>query len=116
MERDHSFLDVDSLQALFRRLRILNRCAKIRLDSAKKGDVSVCLNFLSKIEEWRLWILCIQVALTSFPESCLGNLLKLLNIYNFEHGTNVQKDVDGDYFSNEHKIILYVAYTIVCKK
>ncbi|XP_071534393.1 uncharacterized protein [Panulirus ornatus] len=37
VERDHSFLDADSLQALFRRLRALNRCAKIRLDSARKN-------------------------------------------------------------------------------
>ncbi|KAK8742350.1 hypothetical protein OTU49_001821 [Cherax quadricarinatus] len=37
VERDHAFLDTDSLQALFRRLRVLNRCAKIRLDSARKN-------------------------------------------------------------------------------
>ncbi|XP_037788845.1 rho GTPase-activating protein 7-like isoform X2 [Penaeus monodon] len=37
VERDHTFLDGDSLQALFRRLRALNRCAKIRLDSARKN-------------------------------------------------------------------------------
>lgn len=37
VERDHTFLDRDSLQALFRRLRALNRCAKIRLDSARKN-------------------------------------------------------------------------------
>ncbi|ROT70318.1 putative rho GTPase-activating protein 7 [Penaeus vannamei] len=39
VERDHTFLDSDSLQALFRRLRALNRCAKIRLDSARKNKV-----------------------------------------------------------------------------
>ncbi|KAB7497676.1 StAR-related lipid transfer protein 13 [Armadillidium nasatum] len=40
VERDHTFLDADSLQALFRRLRVLNRCAKIRLDSSdKKSNV-----------------------------------------------------------------------------
>ncbi|KAK7077824.1 Dynein light chain Tctex-type, partial [Halocaridina rubra] len=37
VERDHAFLDRDSLQALFRRLRALNRCAKIRLDSSRKN-------------------------------------------------------------------------------
>ncbi|XP_066990642.1 serine-rich adhesin for platelets-like isoform X1 [Macrobrachium rosenbergii] len=37
VERDHAFLDRDSLQALFRRLKALNKCAKIRLDSARKN-------------------------------------------------------------------------------
>ncbi|XP_050716150.1 rho GTPase-activating protein 7-like isoform X2 [Eriocheir sinensis] len=37
VERDHSFLERDSLQALFRRLSALNRCARIRLDSARKN-------------------------------------------------------------------------------
>ncbi|KAK8404915.1 hypothetical protein O3P69_001488 [Scylla paramamosain] len=37
VERDHSFLERDSLQALFRRLTALNRCARIRLDSARKS-------------------------------------------------------------------------------
>ncbi|KAF2364109.1 START domain [Trinorchestia longiramus] len=31
-ERDHSFLEPESMNALFRRLKILNRCARIRLD------------------------------------------------------------------------------------
>ena len=31
-ERDHSFLEPESLQALYRRLRVLNRCARVRLD------------------------------------------------------------------------------------
>ncbi|XP_076055678.1 rhoGTPase activating protein isoform X2 [Oratosquilla oratoria] len=38
VEKDHNFLDPDSMQALFRRLRALNRCAKIRLDSSRKNN------------------------------------------------------------------------------
>ncbi len=37
VERDHPFLDVDSLQALFRRLSTLNRMAKIRSEKAAAG-------------------------------------------------------------------------------
>ncbi|KAI9557698.1 hypothetical protein GHT06_017527 [Daphnia sinensis] len=35
VERDHPFLDVDSLQALFRRLAVLNRMAKLRNEKAR---------------------------------------------------------------------------------
>ena len=35
VERDHPFLDVDSLQALFRRLATLNRMAKLRSEKAR---------------------------------------------------------------------------------
>ncbi len=35
VERDHPFLDVDSLQALFRRMATLNRMAKLRSEKAR---------------------------------------------------------------------------------
>ena len=35
VERDHPFLDVDSLQALFRRLATLNRMARLRSEKAR---------------------------------------------------------------------------------
>lgn len=35
VERDHPFLDVDSLHALFRRLAVLNRMAKLRSEKAR---------------------------------------------------------------------------------
>ncbi|XP_029644059.1 rho GTPase-activating protein 7 isoform X2 [Octopus sinensis] len=42
VHNDHDFLDTDSLQALSRRLDILNRCSKVQIDTArsKTGDDS----------------------------------------------------------------------------
>ena len=39
VQRDHQFLDDDSLHALFRRLTILNRTAKLRGDSRTRPQV-----------------------------------------------------------------------------
>ncbi|XP_050523367.1 rho GTPase-activating protein 7 [Daktulosphaira vitifoliae] len=36
VQKDHPFLDLDSLQSLFRRLHALNRCANMKLDFAPK--------------------------------------------------------------------------------
>lgn len=35
VQRDHPFLDADSLQAMFRRLATLNRMAKLRSEKAR---------------------------------------------------------------------------------
>ncbi|XP_067000581.1 rho GTPase-activating protein 7 [Anabrus simplex] len=42
VQKDHPFLDPDSLQSLFRRLHALNRCAKMKVDNLpkSKGDDS----------------------------------------------------------------------------
>lgn len=36
VQKDHPFLDLDSLQSLFRRLQALNRCANMKLDFVPK--------------------------------------------------------------------------------
>lgn len=38
--KDHPFLENDPLQSLYRRLVILNKCAKIRVDLQKKTPAS----------------------------------------------------------------------------
>lgn len=40
VQKDHPFLDLDSLQSLFRRLHALNRCANMKLDFSPKHAVS----------------------------------------------------------------------------
>ncbi|GFG38288.1 hypothetical protein Cfor_08928, partial [Coptotermes formosanus] len=40
VQKDHPFLDPDSLQSLFRRLHALNRCAKMKVDNMPKNSVS----------------------------------------------------------------------------
>ena len=40
VQKDHPFLDSDSLQSLFRRLHALNRCAKMKVDNMPKNTVS----------------------------------------------------------------------------
>jgi hypothetical protein len=40
VQKDHPFLDTDSLQSLFRRLHALNRCAKMKVDNMPKNSVS----------------------------------------------------------------------------
>lgn len=39
VQKDHPFLDPDSLQSLFRRLQALNRCAKMKVDNLPKNKV-----------------------------------------------------------------------------
>ncbi|XP_069677385.1 rho GTPase-activating protein 7 isoform X3 [Periplaneta americana] len=39
VQKDHPFLDPDSLQSLFRRLHALNRCAKMKVDNMPKNSV-----------------------------------------------------------------------------
>jgi len=41
VQKDHPFLDLDSLQSLFRRLHALNRCANMKLDFVPKHAVSI---------------------------------------------------------------------------
>ena len=43
VQRDHRFLDEDSLHALFRRLATLNRMAKLRSDSRPRLQVHFLL-------------------------------------------------------------------------
>ncbi|KAL1131262.1 hypothetical protein AAG570_010880, partial [Ranatra chinensis] len=40
VQKDHPFLDQDSLQSLFRRLQVLNRCATMKVDNLPKPTVS----------------------------------------------------------------------------
>lgn len=40
VQKDHPFLDPDSLQSLFRRLQALNRCAKMKVDNLPKNKVT----------------------------------------------------------------------------
>ncbi|KAK6620869.1 hypothetical protein RUM43_011167 [Polyplax serrata] len=39
VQKDHPFLDKDSLQSLFRRLHALNRCAKMKIDNPPKNSM-----------------------------------------------------------------------------
>ncbi|KAK9502269.1 hypothetical protein O3M35_011068 [Rhynocoris fuscipes] len=41
VQKDHPFLDPDSLQSLFRRLHALNRCANMKLEAPTKQNVSI---------------------------------------------------------------------------
>jgi len=45
VERDHPFLQKDQLQALYRRLLVLNRSATMRLDGQYNRNINVCRNF-----------------------------------------------------------------------
>lgn len=47
VERDHPFLQKDQLQALYRRLLVLNRSATMRLDGQYNRNINVCRNFFS---------------------------------------------------------------------
>lgn len=49
VQKDHPFLDLDSLQSLFRRLHALNRCANMKLDFSPKHAVSQFSNILCSI-------------------------------------------------------------------
>lgn len=42
VEKDHPFLEKDQLQALYRRLAVLNRSATMRLDGQYNRNVNVC--------------------------------------------------------------------------
>ena len=42
-EKDHPFLDSDALEALYRRLEVLNRCAKMKIDYSAKPQVRTVL-------------------------------------------------------------------------
>jgi hypothetical protein len=45
VEKDHPFLEKDQLQALYRRLVVLNRSAAMRLDGQYNRNVNVCKIF-----------------------------------------------------------------------
>lgn len=45
VEKDHPFLEKDQLQALYRRLVVLNRSAAMRLDGQYNRNVNVCCKF-----------------------------------------------------------------------
>ncbi|GAB6028696.1 hypothetical protein CHUAL_004520 [Chamberlinius hualienensis] len=56
VQKDHYFLDHDSLQSLFRRLNALNRCARMRLDNLPRklnGDDSDEENQCALSENWK---------------------------------------------------------------
>jgi hypothetical protein len=46
VEKDHPFLQKDQLQALYRRLLVLNRSAAMRLDGQYNRNINVCRNFI----------------------------------------------------------------------
>ncbi|XP_025198097.1 rho GTPase-activating protein 7 isoform X2 [Melanaphis sacchari] len=54
VQKDHPFLDLDSLQSLFRRLHALNRCANMKLDFVPKhaGDDSDSEGECALSENW----------------------------------------------------------------
>ncbi|CAL4064354.1 unnamed protein product, partial [Meganyctiphanes norvegica] len=90
VERDHSFLDSDSLQALFRRIKVLNQCAKIRhnnlaptnADDAKKYVVAIIPTFFHDNSKFYLTILVIQI-LKFWTQRMMNNNVHYLKIGNF---------------------------------
>lgn len=63
VQKDHPFLDLDSLQSLFRRLHALNRCANMKLDFVPKHAVSVlpihyCFSFIDRFD---VYYHCVRV-------------------------------------------------------
>jgi hypothetical protein len=70
VQKDHPFLDPDSLQSLFRRLHALNRCAKMKVDNMPKNSVSTsrCVVVPACVQ----YVLC-----PSGTDACLGKTLLL---------------------------------------
>jgi hypothetical protein len=60
VQRDHQFLDDDSLHALFRRLTILNRTAKLRGDSRTRPQV-FDFGAIFILPSWRPSVMKIQL-------------------------------------------------------
>jgi hypothetical protein len=54
VQKDHPFLDTDSLQSLFRRLQALNRCAKMKVDNMLKNCVSASQCRACRLVYWDL--------------------------------------------------------------